>query len=293
MLLSMTGFGEARCENADLGIALEIKSVNNRHLKVSTRIPEAMTALEGEIERVIRKAVVRGTVHVTVRCSRNRDASGLRINADALKAYHDQLIQFSQATGLHPPQDAGPLLSLPGVISEADDQRDPETLWTDVSVALNEALGRHYEFRKVEGQAMADELLANQQLIADRLSKIAEEAPKVVADYRDRLLQRVRQMLEQTDVELQANDVIREVSLFADRCDITEEITRLKSHLQQFEGIMAEEKSQGRRLEFIGQEMFREVNTIGSKANSVTIAHNVVEMKAAIEKMREILQNVE
>ena len=252
-----------------------------------------MTALEGEIERVIRKEIVRGTVHVTIRCSRNRDASGLQINADALKAYHDQLIQFSQATGLHPPQDAGPLLSLPGVISEADDQRSPDSLWPDISAALTEALGRHFEFRRVEGQAMADELLANQQLITDRLSKISEEAPQVVEDYRDRLLQRVRQLLEQTDVQLQANDVIREVSLFADRCDITEEITRLKSHLQQFEGIMTEEKSQGRRLEFIGQEMFREVNTIGSKANSVTIAHNVVEMKAAIEKMREILQNVE
>lgn len=122
---------------------------------------------------------------------------------------------------------------------------------------------------------------------------MAGKASQVARDYRDRLLECVRDLLKETDVEVGASDLIREVSVFADRCDINEEVTRLRSHLEQFDAFLKENVSQGRKLEFLSQEMFREINTIGSKANNIEIAHSVVEMKAAIEKMREILQNVE
>jgi uncharacterized protein (TIGR00255 family) len=140
---------------------------------------------------------------------------------------------------------------------------------------------------------MGDDVRINCRTIARELEKIAAIAPDVVRDYRDRLRDRMRDLLEGTGANIDDNDLIREVSIFAERCDVNEEITRLRSHLDQFELFMDEKTSQGRRLEFLCQEMFREVNTIGSKANNVAIAHAVVDMKAAIDKLREILQNVE
>lgn len=131
------------------------------------------------------------------------------------------------------------------------------------------------------------------EVIETEVSQVATVAPQVVTEYRDKILDRVRRLIGDASINIGDNDVIREVALFADRCDVNEEITRLRSHTEQFRRLMNGETSQGRKLEFIGQEMFREINTIGSKANQVTIALSVVEMKAAIERMREVLQNVE
>ena len=140
---------------------------------------------------------------------------------------------------------------------------------------------------------MEQNLQTNANLIATQIDQIEERAPQVVRDYRDQIKKRVEELLEGTNAKIEDADLIREVSIFSERCDINEEITRLRSHLEQFDVFLDEKTSQGRKLEFLSQEMFRETNTIGSKANNVEIAHCVVEMKAAIEKMREILQNVE
>jgi uncharacterized protein (TIGR00255 family) len=188
----------------------------------------------------------------------------------------------------------GYLLSAPGVV--ADESQRSVDLQADGEIIrrlLKQALEKLHGFRTEEGRSMERELAENAKTIARRLVEVTALAPQVVADYRTKLLERVRQLLADSGVPVAEPDLIREVSVFSDRSDINEEITRLRSHLEQFQAFISEPVSAGRKLDFLSQEMNREVNTIGSKANNVAIAHCVVEMKAAIEKMREILQNVE
>ena len=167
------------------------------------------------------------------------------------------------------------------------------SLWPAVEESVGESLDHFHDFRQREGESMRVDLERQCETIEKELGAVAGGASQVIQEYRDKLLERIRRLIGDASISINENDVIREVALFADRCDINEEITRLRSHIEQFRRMLNGSTSQGRKLEFIGQEMFREINTIGSKANSVSIAHSVVEMKAAIERIREVLQNVE
>lgn len=294
VLLSMTGFGDARNQNERLSVGVEVRTVNNRYLKLMIRCPDAYAALEGEIETVVRSAVSRGTLSATIRVERVGAENQYQINREVLQSYWKQLSQAAESmhAAVHPQFDT--LLALPGVISEETfSQIDPHDDWPIIQETLEAALAKLTEFRSTEGESMLRDLRLNAAIISEQLVRVAELAPQVVASFRDRLLDRVRELLETTDVGVDSSDLIREVSIFSERCDINEEITRLRSHLEQFEAFLQGESSQGRKLEFLSQEMFREVNTIGAKANNVVIAHCVVEMKSAVEKIREVLQNVE
>lgn len=290
----MTGFGDARKQNERLSVSVEVRSVNNRYLKISIRSPDMYAPLEGEIEKTVRELVSRGTVSVAVRVDTLAAESRYSISRDVLQSYWRQLTQLAEAIHLATPPNVGALLQLPGVIVEADRQyREPLDDWPLIRECLLDALRKLGDFRVAEGRSMENELRANAAVIAEQLKTVVALAPQVVTEFRDRLLEWVRELLEGTAASIEPADLIREVSIFSERVDINEEITRLRSHLEQFEAFLTEPASTGRKLEFLSQEMFREVNTIGSKANNVPIAHAVVEMKAAVEKMREILQNVE
>lgn len=290
MLLSMTGFGNASGQNDRFSASVEIKAVNNRYLKVSQKFPEVLAPLEPQIEKVVRAAVARGTVTVAIQFAPIGQTSRFRIVPEVLQAYWQQL----QDAGVPAPQSSEKLLTLPGVIAdELAATVDIEQEWPLVEETLRSALKKLHEFRSLEGDSMRNDLAQNCQIIASHLDTVAEHSPKVVTAYRDKILDRVRELLGETGAKVEANDLIREVSVFSDRCDINEEITRLRCHIDQFGQVMDANESQGRKLDFLTQEMFREINTIGSKANDVQIAHHVVEMKAAAEKMREIIQNVE
>jgi len=290
----MTGFGSGGHRNEQLSIAVEVRSVNNRYLKITTRSPDAYAVLEGEIEKVVRQVIARGTVSIAIRIDRMEAAAGYVVNEPVLSEYWRQLHAAAERIHLAAPTDLGKLLDLPGVISETSHTaEDVTTDWPSIRETLTEALGRLNDFRLAEGRSMEQDLKANCEVLSDQLEAIASRAPQVVADYRDRLLDRVSRLLEASEATVGHADLIREVSIFSERCDINEELTRLRSHLDQFQSFLEQDRSMGRKLDFLTQEMFREVNTIGSKANNVEIAHAVVEMKAAIEKMREILQNVE
>ena len=294
MLLSMTGFGDARIQDERLSASVEVRAVNNRYLKISTKCSEAYASLEGEIERIVRESISRGTVNVAIRVDRLWSAAEFAVNQVALKSYWSQLQAAARELGAPPPAEMAYLLAAPGVVS--DESRGSVDLTADGEIIrrlLGEALRRLHGFRAEEGRSMERELEENALTIAMRLQDVTALAPKVVAEYRSKMLERVRQLLADSGVGVAESDLIREVSIFSDRSDINEEITRLKSHLEQFQVFIREPASTGRKLDFLSQEMNREVNTIGSKANNVAIAHCVVEMKAAIEKMREILQNVE
>jgi len=290
----MTGFGDARKQNERLSIAVEIRAVNNRYFKMTTKCPDVYAPLENKFEKLVRASIARGTVSLTLRFDRVGQRSQYRLDRDVLKDYWQQLHGLAELIHVAAPNHLGSFLELPGVVVEEDvSGGSVEQNWPTVREAIEEAVEKLQEFRRVEGQSMQDDLQVNCKNIAGELDQIDQMAPQVVSDYRERILARVRETLQESDVEVADTDLIREVSIFSDRCDINEEITRLRSHLQQFDVFLGNEVSTGRKLEFLSQEMFREINTIGSKANNVTIAHCVVEMKAAIEKMREVLQNVE
>jgi uncharacterized protein (TIGR00255 family) len=185
-------------------------------------------------------------------------------------------------------------LALPGVVADESLRSDDvQSDWQIVSGLLHQALQKLQTFRTDEGRSMERDLRENAKTIAARLDEVTAHAPQVVADYRVKLLDRVRQLLKDSNVAVNDSDLVREVTVFSERSDINEEIVRLRSHLDQFQSFIQEPASAGRKLDFLVQEMFRETNTIGSKANNVAIAHCVVEMKVAVEKMREVLQNVE
>jgi uncharacterized protein (TIGR00255 family) len=183
---------------------------------------------------------------------------------------------------------------LPGVVDDAADQSgDVMADWPIVQNTLRAALENLGRMRTEEGRAMAADLTANCRTVGASLELIERRAPLVVEEYRNRLFDRLKRTLAQLDVSLQASDIIKEVGLFADRSDISEEIVRLRSHIEQFQNTMEFPESSGRKLDFLTQEMFRETNTIGSKANDVVIAQHVIDIKTAIERIREMIQNVE
>ncbi len=296
MLSSMTGYGEASYEGDGLNVTVELRAVNNRYLKVSLRAAEPYNLLETEFERVVRKVVRRGTVQVHLRCQRRFAPQDFQINAVALRAYLTQLRAVAEEQGLPDRGHAllGQALSLPGVVPEpASGGFRLEDEWPVVERVLGEALGKLQAMREEEGRAMARELLALRDRIGEELALVRARAPQVSVAFRDRLLERVRGLLAELDVQIDRTDLIKEVSVFAERSDIAEEVVRLASHLEQFQDVVNEPESAGRKLEFLTQEMFREANTIGSKASDVEISRHVVEVKAALERVRELVQNVE
>jgi uncharacterized protein (TIGR00255 family) len=289
----MTGFGEARGRDHRLSVHVEVRAVNNRYLKILTKSPEPYQPLEGEIERVVRDAISRGTVNVVLRLDSLEPRAAYRLDGNLLKAYWRQLLALQDELSA-PAGNLAALLELPGVVVEgAEPSDDPRADWPLIESTLRLALSKLGEFRAAEGASMERDLVENLRIVSTELEKIAARGPQIVVDFRDRLRERVADLLRDSEATVQPADLLREVSIFAERCDISEEITRLRSHLEQFESFLLQPQSQGRKLEFLTQEMVREVNTIGSKANNVDVAHAVVEIKAAVERLREVLQNVE
>jgi uncharacterized protein (TIGR00255 family) len=292
----MTGFGEARHQGDALNVSVELRALNNRYLKVSLRAADPYHLLEPEFEKVIRRTVRRGTLQVHLRLERQAFAQDFRINPVALRSYLGQVRDACEQAGLDPRTSPllGQVLALPGVVPEpGQSTAQLHDDWPVLEKVLTEALDRLQTMRVEEGKAMAQELLAHRDHIAAHLGKIRARTPQVVNLFRDRLLERVRNLLGELDVKIDRSDLIKEVSIFAERSDIAEEVVRLASHLEQFQLMLNEPESPGRKLEFLTQEMFREANTIGSKASDVEISREVVEIKGTLEKIRELIQNVE
>jgi uncharacterized protein (TIGR00255 family) len=296
VLLSMTGYGEARYQSDALNLSIELRAFNNRYLKITVRAAEPYHLLEPDFEKVIRRTVRRGTLQVHVRCDRQPAAQDFRINTVALTSYVKQLRDACKQIGLTDRGDQllASVLALPGVVPEPGNLGEHlHEEWPVIEKTLEEALARLQTMRQDEGRAMAQELLNHREAIAGQLKYIRERVPHVSGTFRDRLFERVRTLLNGVDVHLDQGDLIKEVSIFAERSDIAEEVIRLESHLAQFQEFMNDAESPGRKLEFLTQEMFRETNTIGSKASDVEISRHVVEIKATLEKIREMVQNVE
>jgi uncharacterized protein (TIGR00255 family) len=288
----MTGFGEARLQDPRWSIAVELRTVNNRHFKLSAKISDSHAMLEPALEHLIREKVRRGTVQASLRIERPHRPEDYRLNLTALASYRDQLkgLRGFDDRAL----DVSALLALPGVVEDAAPSAGaPLDDWPEIARVVAAALAKLEASRAQEGKAMADELRAMGRAILDHLNAIAERGPLVVQSMQARLCERIQSLVKNSGVTVEPGDVVRETAILADRCDISEEIVRLRAHLSQYHEIIDEQESAGRKLEFVAQEIGREINTIGSKASDVRISRLVVEVKAILEKIRELVQNVE
>lgn len=288
----MTGHGQAASRHGDIAIDIEIRTVNNRFLKVISKISDVASAVEPQLEGIVREYLKRGSISVSIRVSQSGQNNAATVNQSTLENYINQSKSIADRLGIEFQYNLGNLLALPGVLESAR-QQDDESLNEIVRETLKTALQDLQAMRLREGQAMARQFLVSLDQIQAFQEQIELRAPTVIAEYRTKLELRMRTTLASLGHQADELDLLREVLVFADRCDVSEEITRLASHLGQFRVAIDQSDSQGRRLDFLIQELFREVNTIGSKANDSQISQFVVSIKTTIEQMRELVQNVE
>ena len=289
MLLSMTGHGQAVVDNEHVHVLVELRSVNNRYLKTSIN-SELDPRYESQLEALLRDKLNRGAITVRIKLLFHGGSRDYQINTSTLKTYQNQLSVIETDKGA---VSLDTLLGLPGVIEENVATDRLSTAWPVIEQAAREALDKLVEMRAQEGAAMQKDLLSNCDLIERSTEQIESLSPNIIQHYSKRITDRLNQLLADYDVSVTDADIIREVGMFAERVDISEELVRLKSHIEQFRKIINDSNSNGRKLDFLTQELLRETNTIGSKANDKDIANHVVEIKTVIERIREMVQNVE
>lgn len=293
MIISMTGFGDATAERDGTHYAVEIRALNNRFFKPIIKLPENLSGLEPEIETLLRQGLGRGSITYILKMRTDSAEAAYHINTSALTAYLQQL-QKIQGLDKLVQIDLASLVQLPGVCQEPRDELDEIQRHGDVIRQITAtAISRLAAMRQREGQALMADLLRHTRQIASYLAQIQERAPLVIDDYHKKLTVRVNQLLGRAELQVDQKDLLREVALFAERADISEEIARLTSHLESFEHAGQTGEHAGRKLDFLAQEMLREANTIASKANDASIARHIVEVKGAIDRIKEQVQNVE
>jgi uncharacterized protein (TIGR00255 family) len=290
----MTGFGSARGVLAGQEVAVEVRTLNHRFLLLKPRLPPLVAALEGELEAVVREFIQRGTVHLGVSLRARAGGRPPAFSHAAAAGYVAQLRRLARELKLPFEVDLRLLTMLPGVVQEAADAgRDADGLGEELFPLVRTALAMAVRAREREGEALRRDLLRRTKTVAELVRAVERRAPAVVADYRARLHRRLDEVLAGKGVTLLATDLAREVALFADRADITEELTRLGLHLVELRRLLQGAEGLGRRLDFLLQEIHREINTIGSKAADAAIAHEVITLKSELEKLREQVQNLE
>ena len=292
MLSSMTGFGRGQASDSGYVLTVEMNSVNSRYAEVSARIPRSISILEPRIVELVKNGIARGKVNVTVSIETESGGVGREIAADVDlgRAYHDAAVELREQLGLVGEIDLTSILRFPDIIATRESEPNTELIRSLVETATGAALTELHEMRVREGQALAADFTERMVTVRAQLAKVEERAPERVEAAKLRLEERVETLLSGNVIDPQR--IAMEVAMLADKYDVAEEITRLKSHLDQFEVLMSQDNA-GRKLNFLLQEMNREVNTIGSKSNDADMAHLVVEMKEEIERLREQVQNVE
>lgn len=290
----MTGYGEASCEVLGLAYSAEIRTVNNRYLKTNTRLPDNISFLEDEIDKLIKSKLDRGTVNLSIRVKTVSSEPAFDFNSEMLIKFAKNLKDAAEQAGIDSSINISDLLDLPGVVQAAEpDEKEAEIIKQNVMQTISQALDKLIEMRKIEGEQMNSDLKSNCQDIKATLEKVRTRTDVVVQEYREKLQKRIDDLLKEAQIKIDEQTVIREVAVFADRSDISEEIARLDSHLMQFLDVCQSNESAGRRLDFICQEMFREINTIGSKASDAQICQWVVDLKCSVDRIKEQVQNVE
>ena len=292
MILSMTGFGEAQLEEEGQAYHLEIRGVNNRYFKSSISLPDDFAFMETQLEQLLRRRLIRGSILLRLHVRDLSASAAQDVNVAAIERYVTHLKSVLPAE----PNftiDLSTLATLPGVCQPREMTEQQRQHGQELITRLAEtATAKLLEMRAAEGQALAEDLKRHCDSIHEHLATVRTHVPGMVEAYRDRLAARVEELIAGSNVRLAEEDLLKEVSVYAERSDVSEELSRLASHLQQFDEAIASSEPAGRKLDFIAQEMLREANTIGSKAGDAQVARHVIEIKGAIDRIKEQVQNV-
>ena len=292
MVKSMTGYGRAREMRSGRDITVEVRSVNNRYLDCTVKVPRTYIFAEDAVKARVQKAVSRGKVDVFVTIDTSAaDVAVVQVNEGLAKGYYDALMHLKNSFAL--PGDVTPevLARFPDVLTVTKAEEDLESVAADICAVLDEALAAYNAMRTVEGGKLREDIAGRADTIEAVVGKVEERSPQTVAAYREKLLARMQEVLQSTAID--ESRILTEAAIFADKIAVDEETVRLRSHLSQLRTMLESDQPIGRKLDFLIQEVNRECNTIGSKCNDLTIAKDVVNMKAEVEKIREQVQNIE
>ena len=292
MVRSMTGFGRAKKEIDSLDITVEIKSVNHRYFEFSARLPRSYNFLEEKLKSFLSEYISRGKVEISVMIEDNsQNATVVEIDRDYANAYITALKQLSKEFKIKNDIGASSFVGNNDLFKVRRKVADDQTVQNAVLTVAKEALDNFIEMRSIEGERLLNDVKSRTAYILKKVEFIEERSPETVKLYKERIEQKIKELLNDTAPDEQR--ILTEVAIFADKVAVAEETVRLRSHIKQFEDLLSDTNPVGRKLDFIVQEMNRETNTIGSKAQDIEIAHTVVDIKSEIEKIREQIQNME
>lgn len=292
MVKSMTGFGRCEVSEGDRKMTVEMKSVNHRYLDISIKMPKKLNFFESAIRSLLKTYLQRGKVDLFITCEDLSEAKGaLKYNRELAAEYLNYLNQMAEEFGLENDVKASTLSRYPEVLVMEEAQDNEEELWKLLEQALKGACVQMVETRSKEGENLKKDLIDKLDEMLEHVAFIEERAPQIVAEYRKKLEDKVQELL--SDAQIEESRLAAEVTIFADKICVDEELVRLRSHIEHTKAVLQEKDSVGRKLDFIAQEMNREANTILSKANDLEVSNRAIELKTGIEKVREQIQNIE
>lgn len=292
MIRSMTGFGRGKFENEGREYTVEIKSVNHKYSDISIKLPRQISYLEENVRKEVAKRIARGKIDVFITMQDfSEKGKSIKINKEIAKVYISELRELANETGISSDIDVIDISKFPEVLNISNEENE-EVYWTELSKALDMALDKFVAMREIEGNKICDDFRVRMARIKEKVSNISDFSAGLVEEYIVKLNTRVKELMK-TDI-IDENRLAQEIVIFSDKSSIQEELTRLDSHISQFLDLVDNASGPiGKKCDFIIQEMNREVNTIGSKANSMDISKGVIELKTEIEDVREQIQNIE
>ena len=291
MIKSMTGYGKANISKNLREYQVEVKSVNHRYLDVSVKMPRSLSYLEEEIKKAVSAKVTRGKVDVFITFNNNSlEGREIKINTEIARMYIKELRDLAESEGIVADIPVTEISKLPDVLTIQNNQ-DDETIKNELLEVTNKAIENLVGMRQVEGEKIAQDLLARIQEIEEKVKKISSLSTGLIDEYVVKLNTRIKELLQNQEID--EARLVQEVVIYADKCSIEEEVTRLNSHIYQFRELLNTNEAVGKKLDFMIQEMNRETNTIGSKANNLEITNEVINMKTQLENIREQVQNIE
>ncbi len=291
MIRSMTGFGRGKYENEGREYLVEIKSINHKYTDINIRLPRIFNGIEYKIRKEIDSRISRGKIDVYIEFRDNSETeSSVNFNKGLAKTYIKELIELGKETGIDYDFNVIDISKMPDVLRK-DDEKDEDLIFNEVNHALDEALNNFIEMREFEGNKLKEDIEKRLEDVSSKIAEIRKNSEGMVEEYIAKLEERIKELLK-TDV-VDENRLAQEVVIFSDKCSIEEELTRLSSHIAQFSNLLKDSSPIGKKLDFLVQEINRETNTIGSKANNLSITNLVVDLKTEIENIREQIQNIE
>ncbi|TFG92842.1 MAG: YicC family protein [Syntrophobacterales bacterium] len=294
MIRSMTGYGRAESVFAGKKLAVEIKSLNHKNLESSVRLPAFLSALEINIKKRVGERISRGRVEVNIRIDSDPGANGgdkLEANIPLISSYYAMLTSLKESFNLTDEITLNTLVKLKGGIYTSETEIAPEEIWGTIEGALNDSLDSLAQMKELEGRLLYEDFTARLDTVTTCIEELKARVPEVVKNYQERLSARILELADGMNCD--ESRLIQEVAIMAEKSDITEEIVRLESHIKQFGEMLGSDEAIGRKMDFLLQEMHREINTIGSKSNDLSISGIVIEIKTELAKLREQVQNIE